>query len=63
MKHFFKGAVVTAVVLIVFIGINVICNRNGIDLDSVSNAPVIAVCAMLIYQGLTKNEKNKDNQE
>lgn len=59
MKNFFKGAAVTAVILIIFIAINVICNMNGIDLDSISQGPVIAVCAMLIYKGLTKNEKDK----
>ena len=59
MMQFLKGAAATAIVLIVFIGINVICNINGIDLDSISNGPVIAVCAMLIYSGLNKNEKTK----
>lgn len=57
MGHFLKGAAATAMVLIIFIVINIICNINGIDLDSISNGPVIAVCAMLIYRGLTKKEK------
>lgn len=57
MKNFLKGAVVTAVVLIIFMIINIICNMNDIDLNSVTSGPVIAVCAMFIYQGLTKNEK------
>ena len=57
MNNFFKGAVVTVIVLTIFIIINVICNMNDIDLNSVTSGPVISVCAMLIYQGLTKNKK------
>lgn len=57
MKHFLKGAAVTAIVLIVLIVINVICNMNDIELNSVSTGTVSAVGAMLIYRGLTKNEK------
>lgn len=59
MKRFLKGAAATAAILIVFIAINVFCNMHGINLDSVSNGPVIAVCAMLIYRELTRNENNK----
>ena len=60
MKNFLKGAAVAVVVLIVLIVINVICNMNGHELDSVSTGAVASVCAMLLYRGLTKNEKNKD---
>ncbi len=61
MKQFFKGAAITAVILIVFMGINVICNINGINLNFVSNGAVTAVCAVLIYRALTSNEKKKDD--
>ncbi len=57
MKCFFKGAAITAAILIVFIAVNMFCNMKGINLDSVSNGAVIAVCAMFIYQSLTKNNK------
>lgn len=57
MKSFLKGTAVWAIVMIVFIAINVICNINGINLDSVSNGAVMAVCVMLIYEGWAKNEK------
>ena len=60
MKNFLKGAAVAVVTLIVLIVINVICNMNGHELDSVSTGAVASVCAMLLYGGLTKNEKNKD---
>lgn len=57
MKHFLKGAAVTAVVLIVSMAIHVFCNIKGIHLDSVSTSTMSAVCAMLLYHGLIKNEK------
>jgi hypothetical protein len=60
MKNFLKGAAVAVVTLIVLIVINVICNMNGHELDSVLTGTVASVCAMLLYGGLTKNEKNKD---
>ncbi|MCI8293144.1 MAG: hypothetical protein HFH53_06365 [Hespellia sp.] len=57
MKNFLKGAAVVAVVTIVLIIVNVICNINGIDLDSVSTGTTSAICAMFIYNGLTKDDK------
>ncbi len=57
MKSFLKGTAVWAIVMIVLIAINVICNINGINLDSVSNGAVMAVCVMLIYEGWAKKEK------
>lgn len=63
MKKLLKGAAVAVVIMIVLIVINMICNMNGHELDSVSTGVVASVGAMLIYGGLDKNEKNKDNQE
>ena len=63
MKKLLKGAAVTVVVMVILIVINMICNMNGHELDSVSTGVVASVGAMLIYDGLTKNKKNKDNQE
>ena len=60
MKDFFKGAVVAVVVLIVLVVINVICNINGLTLDPVTTGVSSGICAMFIYLGLTKNEKNKE---
>ncbi len=57
MKQFVKGAAVTVVVLIVLIAINVVGNLNGINLDGISNSAVMALCAILIYKGLTENKK------
>ena len=53
MKNFLKGAAVAVVTLIVLIVINVICNMNGHELDSVLTGTVASVCAMLLYGGLT----------
>lgn len=63
MKNFLKGAAVTAVVLIVLIVINVICNMNGHELDSVSTGTVASVCAMLLYRGSTRNDGKKDDRK
>ena len=63
MKHFLKGAAVLVIIIIVLMVINVICNMNGIDLDSVSTGTVAAGGAMLIYDGLLKREKNKDDSK
>ena len=57
MKHLLKGAAVAITILIVLIIINMFCNMRGIDLDWTSKGVVTAVCAMLIYRGLIKNEK------
>ena len=59
MKNFFKGATVTAVVLIILLIINVFCNRNDINSDSTALGTVSAVCAMLFYSGLTKRDKTR----
>ena len=57
MKHLLKGAAVAAVVLIALMVINIFCNRNDIHLDQTSTGTVSAVCAMLFYHGLIRNEK------
>lgn len=63
MKSFMKGAAVVVAIWIVLVVINVICNMNGHELDSVPSGTMAAVCAILIDRGLTKNEKNKDDQK
>lgn len=63
MKNFLKGAAVVVAIWIVLVVINVICNMNGHELDSVPTGTMAAVCAMLLDRGLTKKEKNKDDQK
>lgn len=63
MKHFLKGAAVAAAVLIVVMVINVICNMNGHELDTLMTTVIASCGAMSIYDRLIKNEKSKDNQE
>lgn len=63
MKNLLKGAVVAVIILVVSIAISVFCNMRGIHLDTAYTGPSLAICAMFIYHGLTKNDKNKDNQE
>lgn len=57
MKRLLKGIAVTAVVLVVLIAVSVFCNMNGINLDSTVTGTMSAVCAMLLFSGLTKKEK------
>ncbi len=58
MKNLLKGAVVMAAVMIANLIISIVCNMNGIELNSTVTGTVSAVSAILIYHGLTKNEKN-----
>jgi hypothetical protein len=57
MKKFLKGTAVVAGLTVINIVVNVICNINGIDLDSTANTVGIALCAVFIYEKWTKNEK------
>lgn len=61
MKHFFKGAAVVIVVIIISMIVNIVCNMHGIDLNPTVQSTVSAVCAMLIYRRLIINEKKKDD--
>lgn len=61
MKNFLKGVAVAAIVLIVNLILNIICNKQGINLDSTVTGTVSAVSAMLIYHGLMRKEKAKNN--
>lgn len=63
MNHFLKGAVVMVGVIIVNMIINIVCNMNGIDLNSAIQGTMSAVCAMFIYNGWIKNEKNEKESE
>ncbi len=58
MKNLLKGAAVMAAVMIANLIISIVCNMNGIELNSTVTGTVSAVSAILIYHGLTKNEKN-----
>ena len=57
MKHLLKGIIVGAAVLIVSMVINIFCNMHDIHLDQTATGTISAVCAMLFYHGLIKNEK------
>ena len=65
MKHFFKGTVVvvgvTIVMMILNIIINIVCNKNGIDLDpsvmSVMSTFIGTCSGMAIYDKWSKDER------
>ena len=63
MKRFMKAVAIVAAIWFVLVVINVICNVNGHELDSVQSGTMAAVCAMLLDRGLTKKEKNKNDQK
>lgn len=54
-----KGIAVTVAVLVVLIVINVICNTNGVELNSTVTGTTAAICAMFIYEKLTKKKSNE----
>ncbi|MCI8513291.1 MAG: hypothetical protein HFI93_01470 [Lachnospiraceae bacterium] len=60
MKHFLKAVAAVAIVLVISMAIHVVCEMKGIELDTVMTTIVSASFATLIYQGLIKNEKNKE---
>lgn len=62
MNHLLKGVAVMAGVIVVNMLINIVCNMNGIGLNSTAQSTMSAICAMFIYNGLIKNEKNKDDR-
>lgn len=65
MKRFFKGAVVVAgvmiVLLVINIFINIICNKNGVELNSTVVNMTLTFIAVLsgisIYDRWIKDEK------
>ena len=67
MKHFFKGAIAVAIVMVIFLIIHIFFNMKGIDLNRYINNIVETMLAssfaMLIYQILIKNENKKEDRE
>ena len=61
MKHFLKGVAVAAVVLVALMVINMFCDMHDIHLDQTATGTISAVCAMLFYRGLIRNEKSKND--
>ncbi len=60
MKHFLKGVAVMVIVLVVSMVIHVFCEMHGIHLDTVVTGTTSSVCTLLLYQGLIRLEKNKE---
>ena len=59
MKRFMKAVAIVAAIWIVLVVINVICNINGDDLNSISNTFVAVMFAMLLYNVWIKDNKSE----
>ncbi len=55
-NNFFKGAAVLVGIMIIDMIINIICNMNGIELNSMANTFVSVMFAMLLYNAWTKDK-------
>lgn len=62
MKEFLKGAAIVVAVLLVLMAINIVGNLNGINMDSLSNGPVWALCAVMIYRDMVRDKKEKGDK-
>lgn len=56
MKHFLKGAAAVVITMALSIGINVLCNMQGIDLNSTAMTFAFTLCGICIYHVLIRNE-------
>ena len=65
MKNLLKGAAAVVVVMIVSMLIHILFNMKGVELpaNNITEVLLTSSFATLIYHVLTKNEKDKDNQE
>lgn len=59
MRNFITGIITTVVVVGIVMVINIICNRNGLQLDTTVTSTCAAVGAMLVYSGLKKKNTNQ----
>jgi FtsH-binding integral membrane protein len=59
MNNVVKGIIVTVIVLVLLIVVNVICNINGINLDTTVTGTTSAICAMYIYEKIADKKKSE----
>ncbi len=57
MSLILKGVAALVITMIISITINIVCNMNGIELNSIALNTVSTTCVLLIYFILIKNEK------
>lgn len=58
-----KAVAAMAVVLIINMIINIICDRNGFEINSIAQTVSSSLIAIALYHSLTKNEADKDSQK
>jgi hypothetical protein len=54
-----KGFLVTVITLVALIIVNMICNVNGINLNTIISGTTTAIVAMFIYEAITKKDRTK----
>lgn len=54
-----KGFLVTVITLVSLIIVNMICNVNGINLNTIISGTTTAIVAMFIYEAITKKDRTK----
>ena len=54
-----KGFLVTVITLVSLIIVNIICNVNGINLNTIISGTTTAIVAMFIYEAITKKDRTK----
>ena len=54
-----KGFLVTVITLVALIIVNMICNVNGINLNTIISGTTTAIVAMFIYEAITKKGRTK----
>ena len=54
-----KGFLVTVITLVALIIVNMICNVNGINLNTIISGTTTAIVAMFRYEAITKKDRTK----
>ena len=54
-----KGFLVTVITLVALIIVNMICNVNGINHNTIISGTTTAIVAMFIYEAITKKDRTK----
>lgn len=57
MKHFLKAVAAVVITMVADIIVYVICNMNGIELNSVAMTIIVVFCGIQLYEWMIRKEK------